>query len=169
PVLFYRYVFFRVRPSDLQPVFWVNMGAMSISALAGSSLLSQVTGAEFVQDVLPVLRGLVLLYWAAATWWIPMLVVLGVWRHVVERFPLTYSPMYWGMVFPLGMYTVATHQVARTIGVEWLRPVPKVCFAVALVTWIAVFAGMVISLARQAIEGFRNMARHSRAPRPRAG
>lgn len=169
PVLFYRYVFFRVRPSDLQPVFWVNMGAMSISALAGSSLISQVTGAEFVQDALPVLRGSVLLYWAAATWWIPMLLVLGVWRHVYERFPLTYSPLYWGMVFPLGMYTVATHEVAQTLDAEWLRPVPKILFVIALLTWGVVFAGMAISLVRQAMEGMRNVRRHSGASHSRPG
>jgi hypothetical protein len=33
---------------------------------------------------------------ATATWWIPMPVILGVWRHVYRRFPLKYSPMYWG-------------------------------------------------------------------------
>lgn len=42
-----------------------------------------------------------------------MLVILGVWRHVIMKFPLRYDPLYWGAVFPLGMYSVAT---ARMIG-----------------------------------------------------
>lgn len=28
-------------------------------------------------------------FWATATWWIPMLVILGFWRHVYKRFLLT--------------------------------------------------------------------------------
>ena len=32
-----------------------------------------------------------------------MLVILGIWRHLIRRFPLRYDPLYWGAVFPLGM------------------------------------------------------------------
>jgi tellurite resistance protein TehA-like permease len=49
-----------------------------------------------------------MLFWATATWWIPMLLTLGFWRHVYKRFPLRYDPLYWGAVFPLGMYSVST-------------------------------------------------------------
>jgi tellurite resistance protein TehA-like permease len=45
--------------------------------------------------------------------WIPMLVVLGCWRHIIRRFPLSYDPLYWGAVFPLGVYSVATYRVAE--------------------------------------------------------
>lgn len=44
-----------------------------------------------------------LLLWAWATWWIPLLVIFGVWRHLVHCQPLRYHPMYWSLVFPLGM------------------------------------------------------------------
>ena len=36
-----------------------------------------------------------------------MLLILGIWRHVIRRFPLRYDPLYWGAVFPLGMPYVA--------------------------------------------------------------
>jgi len=35
-----------------------------------------------------------------------MLVILGFWRHVYRRFTLRYDRLYWGAVFPLGMYSV---------------------------------------------------------------
>lgn len=160
PVLFYRYVFFRVRPGDLQPVFWINMGAMSISALAGSNLAGEAADASLVRGVAQVIQGATLLYWAAATWWIPMLVVLGIWRHVCERFPLRYNPLYWGMVFPLGMYTVATHEVAKTFSIDWLRPVPGIFIYVPLSVWTVVFVGMVYSFGHQLVSG----AEHSSPP-----
>jgi anaerobic selenocysteine-containing dehydrogenase len=43
-----------------------------------------------------------------ADYWVPMLIILGIWRHIYRRFPLRYDPLYWGAVFPLGMYTACT-------------------------------------------------------------
>src|SRR5262249_30275259 len=68
--------------------------------------------AVFLQEMLPFLRGFTMLFWATATWWIPMLLTLGFWRHVYKRFPLRYDPLFWGAVFPLGMYSVSTKQLS---------------------------------------------------------
>lgn len=38
-VIFYRYVFFHFSPGDLAPPYWINMGAKTISTLAGSLLM----------------------------------------------------------------------------------------------------------------------------------
>src|SRR5690606_19637492 len=35
-LIFYRYTFFRLLPGDLTPPYWINMGAMAISTLAGA-------------------------------------------------------------------------------------------------------------------------------------
>jgi tellurite resistance protein TehA-like permease len=38
-LIFYRYTFFEMQPSDLAPPYWINMGAVAISTLAGSLLV----------------------------------------------------------------------------------------------------------------------------------
>jgi tellurite resistance protein TehA-like permease len=60
----------------------------------------------------PFVNGTTLILWAWATWWIPLLAFFGVWRHLVRRSPLTYAPLYWSLVFPLGMYAVATYRLS---------------------------------------------------------
>jgi tellurite resistance protein TehA-like permease len=71
-LIFYRYTFFRFLPSDLMPSYWINMGAMAISTLAGTLLIERASEADFLAYMLPFLRGFTLFCWATATWWIPM-------------------------------------------------------------------------------------------------
>lgn len=143
---FYRYAFFALSPSDMGPPYWINMGAVAISTLAGTMLAANVQHSAVVSDILPFIKGITLLFWATATWWIPMLVILGIWRHGFERFPLRYDPQYWGAVFPLGMYTVATYRLSQLLQVPFLEAVPRVFVYVALGAWCAVIAGLIWSL-----------------------
>ncbi len=141
-LIFYRYTFFRLAPGDLTPPYWINMGAMAISTLAGSLRVMNAPDAPFLRSLAPFIKGFTVFYWATGTWWIPMLLVLGVWRYVYKRFPFAYDPLYWGAVFPLGMYAVATHEMTRALGFDFLTWVPIVFLYTALVAWIAAAAGL---------------------------
>jgi tellurite resistance protein TehA-like permease len=147
-LIFYRYTFFTFSPSDLMPPYWINMGAMAISALAGTTLVASAPTSPLLAPMEPFLRGFTALFWATATWWIPMLVILALWRHVYRRFPLRYDPLYWGAVFPLGMYTVATHRLATVFELPFLLPLPRVFVSLALVAWTAAFLGLLRHLTR---------------------
>jgi tellurite resistance protein TehA-like permease len=147
-LIFYRYTFFTLSPSDLAPPYWVNMGAVAISTLAGSLLVLAAPRSTVVTELLPFIKGLTLMFWATATWWIPMLIVLGVWRHLYMRFPLRYDPLYWGAVFPLGMYTVCTFRLSQAIDAPFLMVIPGAFVFVALAAWMLVMIGLVRELLR---------------------
>jgi len=147
-LIFYRYTFFRFAPSDLMPPYWINMGAMAISTLAGTLLIANAKFSPLLTILHPFTLGFTILFWATATWWIPMLLILGFWRHVYKRFPLTYSPLYWGAVFPLGMYTVCTFRLANVAGMPMLQLIPRIFVVIALAAWSLTFIGLLLSLLR---------------------
>jgi tellurite resistance protein TehA-like permease len=128
------------------------MGAMAISTLAGSLLILDAHDTPLLASLEPFLRGFTVFYWAAGTWWIPLLVVLTVWRHVYARSPLRYDASYWSAVFPIGMYTACTFEMARALHLDFLYPVPRVLVYVALAVWTLAFAGMV----RASVDATRN-------------
>lgn len=147
-LIFYRYTFFQFVPSDLAPPYWINMGAMAISTLAGSLLVINSPNAPFLQSLVPFIKGFTIFYWATGSWWIPMLLILGVWRHVVRRFPFAYDPLYWGAVFPLGMYSACTYVMLQAMEFSFLDALPTTFFYIALIVWGITFTGLCRSLLR---------------------
>ena len=147
-LIFYRYTFLSFAPGDLTPPYWINMGAMAISTLAGAQLAQNAPDAPFLAALLPFLKGFTIFYWATGTWWIPMLLALSLWQHVIMRFPLRYDPLVWGAVFPLGMYTVATREMAAALELPFLNSVLPAMFAVALLAWTLACAGLICDLGK---------------------
>ena len=142
-LIFYRFTFVNVTTATLTPPYWINMGAVAITTLAGARLILAAPGWSLLDEILPFLKGFTLFFWAAGTWWIPLLFILGFWRHVYKRFPLRYDPQYWGMVFPLGMYTVCTFQLSKAIDFAPLIIIPRFFIYLALAAWLAATFGLV--------------------------
>ena len=148
PLIFYRLTFLDLAARDFGPPYWINMGAVAISALAGSMLILRVPIWPVLQPFEPFLHGFTLFFWSVASWWIPFLLALMGWRYIVRRDRLVYEPQFWGMVFPLGMYTTSTLQMARALELPFLEPIPQYFVFVAVAAWIVTSAGLVHHLVR---------------------
>lgn len=140
-LIFYRLTFLQVTVESLTPPYWINMGAVAITTLAGSTLILASSQSDLIQSVLPFLRGFTLLFWTTATWWIPLLVGLTIWRHGIRRFPLRYEPQLWSIVFPLAMYTTGTWRLAEALNQPILFWIPRMTFWLTLLTWTLTSAG----------------------------
>jgi len=149
-LILYRWMFFPLTPDTLTPSYWINMGALAITTLAGARLILAAPHWPFLAEIAPFLKGFTLFFWASGAWWIPLLVIAGVWRHGIQRVPLTYHPQYWSLVFPLGMFTAATFQLARATGIGFLAVVPDVFVWIALGAWTICFVGMLRDVAGRA-------------------
>lgn len=147
-LILYRFLFFPFDAARLTPPYWIAMGAVAITTLAGALLVLAADGAAFLRELRPFVKGMTVTFWAMATWWIPLLLLLGAWRHLVQRLPLRYDIQYWSMVFPLGMYTVATIRFAEALQWPFLAPLPYLAGGAALVAWIATLIGLLRSLGR---------------------
>jgi tellurite resistance protein TehA-like permease len=143
-VLFAHRIFFlEFEPDDITPLLWVVMGAAAISTNAGSMLLLTESGLPFLDSMRPFIDGVTLITWAWGTWWIPLLVLFGIWKHGVCRVPLTYTPMLWSLVFPLGMYALASLRLSLASDYPPLHLISLGMVWVALAAWIATAVGLV--------------------------
>lgn len=162
-LIFYRSVFFRLAPSELTPPYWISMGAVAISTLAGVYLLDYGADLPAIQAAHDFIVGFTLLFWATATWWIPLLVVLEAWRHLWKRYPLSYEPLDWGAVFPFGMYATCTWNLARALDMDLLRPIAVFFAWAALILWLLTFIGWIVADAPELWRAtFRKVPDHHR-------
>jgi tellurite resistance protein TehA-like permease len=159
-----RWLFAPMRPEQLTPPYWINMGAAAISTLAGTRLVSIAGADPLTARLAHLLDAATVLFWAIATWWIPLLVSLLVWRHAMHRIRPRFRLEYWLIVFPLGMYTVATWALSHQSGAEFLAVIPRVCIWIALASWLFGFAGMIRHLWRLLRRGQRSIGHgHAKA------
>lgn len=148
-LILYRFIFFRFTSVQLAPPYWINMGAVAITTVAASSLLSAADLSPLLDELIPVLRALAIAFWATATWWIPLLALLGLWRHGLEHVDLAYDPQYWGLVFPLGMYTTATGRLSHALELPFLLAISHVFVFVAIAAWALTLVGLGRALVRR--------------------
>ncbi|SDB80003.1 Tellurite resistance protein TehA [Raineyella antarctica] len=137
----------RMEPHEMDPAYWILMGAVAITVVAGATIV-EMDSAPMVDVVRGLVAGLAVLMWCFATWLIPALVGAGVWRHLVHRVPLNYTPSLWSMVFPLGMYAVAGMRLGRADRLPIVERIGELWIWVALAVWSVTFVAMVVSWAR---------------------
>ncbi len=153
-IIFLRLLVVEVTPAEMGPAYWIAMGATAISvrAAAGILALHDPDARLLVTALRPFVVGLSVVLWAFGTWWIPLLVLFGVWRYVLRRYPRSYEPRLWNMVFPLGMYTVASFSLGQTPGLGYMVVVARAWVWVGVAAWVAVLCLMVAALARALVE-----------------
>jgi tellurite resistance protein TehA-like permease len=110
--------------------------------LAGARILSLPAALAVVRATAGFVEGFSFALWAFGTWWIPLLVVLGFWRHIRHRWPLTYEPSLWSVVFPLGMYSVATLTFGQVAHLAFMAPLSRFMLWAAVAAWVAVAAAL---------------------------
>ena len=142
-LLTYRLFFFDTNANDITPALWVVMGAAAISTDAGSAILLADSGVPFLHSMRPFVIGVTLIAWAWATLWIPLLLILDFWKYAICREPVSYTPLVWSAVFPVGMYSMATVRLSLASDFETLRVVASVVVWIAIAAWVATLAALI--------------------------
>jgi tellurite resistance protein TehA-like permease len=81
-----------------------------------------------------------------------LLVALGLWRHIGRHWPLTYEPTLWSVVFPLGMYSVATSSFGKVAHLSFMAPISRFMLWIAVAAWAAVAVAFLARLGRRSSE-----------------
>jgi tellurite resistance protein TehA-like permease len=136
-----RLMLYEFGPEELTPPYWVSMGALAITVLAGARIV-EMADAPMVRVTRDLIAGVAVVFWAFATWLIPVLVAAGWWRHVRRRIALRYDATFWSMVFPLGMYAVAGIYLGRADGLPVVEAIGRGELWVASAVWLVVFVAM---------------------------
>ncbi|WP_083586577.1 MULTISPECIES: tellurite resistance/C4-dicarboxylate transporter family protein [Glutamicibacter] len=137
-----RIVHFGMTPKEFEPPYWVAMGAMAIAVVAGSKIVG-MESTPMVDATRALIAGTVAAFWSYCLWLIPILVGAGVWRHVVHRVPLVYVPTLWSIVFPVGMFAVASINLGRVDSLPVVESIGHGSLIAAVLVWAVVFVAMI--------------------------
>ncbi len=148
-IILLRWLTVAMTPDSLGPPYWILMGATAITVLAGARILDLPAALPVTRATAGFVEGFSFALWAFGTWWIPLLIVLGLWRHIRRHWPLTYEPTLWSVVFPLGMYSVATLSFGKAAHLTFTEPLARFMLWIAVAAWIAVATAFLFRLARR--------------------
>ena len=139
-VLFGRLIFHALPPAQLAPSLWIGLGPISVGSLA--LLRLGAAGKPFwgseaatVQTVSSLAAAA---FWGFGLWWLATAALLL--GRYLRRGGLPYSVGLWAVAFPLGAYTVATLQLARSWHTGALEWVGAALFILLVGFWILVSA-----------------------------
>ncbi|MCL6550781.1 MAG: tellurite resistance/C4-dicarboxylate transporter family protein [Acidothermus cellulolyticus] len=136
-----------VTPQELTPAYWITMGATAITVLAGSQI-GRLTVASPGAAVHSFIGASSVVFWSFGSWLIPLLLAGGWWRHSGHRMPLRYEAGIWGIVFPLGMYSVASYDLGHATHITLIQDIGYDAAWIALTAWFIGTVGLVVSTSR---------------------
>lgn len=136
-----RVVHFGITAEEFDPAYWVAMGALAIAVVAGSGIIG-MERTPMVDAVRPLISATVVIFWSFCAWLVPLLIGAGFWRHVVRRVPLRYVATLWSMVFPIGMFAVASISMGRADRLPMAEQIGQVGLVVAVIVWAIVFLAL---------------------------
>jgi tellurite resistance protein TehA-like permease len=116
---------------NITPDWWIVMGAPAIWCVAAVA----VSGAR---------PGTIGAATAAVAWGVATAMLIAVAAADIlraRRLGVRFSPERWTMVFPLGMYSVASWTLGHTVHADWMSEIGRLWLAVAFCAWAAVALG----------------------------
>lgn len=144
-LILFRWIFRPMYPAEMGAPWWINMGAVAIATLAGARLMALPGHDPNLIMLQRFVAPFTVLLWATGTFWIPLLVIMFVWKEL-QRGAHGYDPSLWSVVFPLGMYVAATHEYATEAHMLFLHAISISVFWIALSAWVLTFVGMCAKL-----------------------
>nr|WP_224011077.1 TDT family transporter [Paraburkholderia tropica] len=141
-IVLLRLIVHKLPHRELGVTSWLTLGPIGTGALGlltlGDAAVKAFAGTA-LQPVAAVAQSFgvlgALLLWGAGLWWLAC-AVLFMWRYRREGLPFNLG--WWGFTFPIGVYTLATFNLARVTGFHGFTDVGLV-LAVALdVLWLIV-------------------------------
>ena len=146
-IVLLRIIHYGITPGEFEPPYWVAMGALAIAVVAGSGIVD-MQSTPMVNATRELISGTVVVFWSFCVWLIPMLLGAGVWRHLVHRVPLHYVPTLWSMVFPMGMFAVASISMGRADALPAVETIGHIALVIAAFVWCIVFLAMLLRIAQ---------------------
>ena len=145
-IVLLRIIHYGITPREFEPPYWVAMGALAIAVVAGAGIVD-MHSTPMVDATRELVAGTVVVFWSFCVWLIPMLLGAGAWRHLVHRVPLRYVPTLWSMVFPMGMFAVASISMGRADRLPAVETIGHIALVIAALVWLAVFLSMLFRIA----------------------
>ncbi|WP_414041279.1 tellurite resistance/C4-dicarboxylate transporter family protein [Acidithiobacillus sp. M4-SHS-6] len=147
-LIIYRFSYLTFSENDLDPSYFICMGAMAISSLTGIMIMMDVFKIYFFASLIPFIKFITFTFWIIVTTWIPLLAVLAFWKLFSKKSPIGYAPDYWAVVFPLGMYSLNTVLLAQNMNLKFLSYLGLVFFVLSILVWSLTFYGLMHKIFR---------------------
>ncbi|AAY81061.1 tellurite resistance/C4-dicarboxylate transporter family protein [Sulfolobus acidocaldarius] len=146
-----------LKPKDASGSYWIITGAAALSALAGIDLLIYLNEVNlqsaYIGDLRTIVLTFIILLWSTGTWWIPWLIYMGIWKHVINRVPLlVYDPQFWGAVFPMGMYATSSFLLIRYVNLNIPMLIPDIFILVGSVALVYQTSLMLYNVVKKLVD-----------------